>query len=83
MPLQYDDEPGSWGRMSEGWPQIQFSSTRLHDEAWRYCVKDNAVPYGSYVSMTYKGMNLIIRFETEEYKKKVVDHMLAWAGINV
>lgn len=46
------DEPGSWGRMSEGWPEIKG------DEAYAMYVFANcapSIPYGSYVLMKEKG----------------------------
>lgn len=46
------DEPGSWGRMSEGWPGING------DEAYDMYVFANctgAIPYGSYVLMSQRG----------------------------
>lgn len=39
------DEPGSWGRMSEGWPEISVKARDVY--AFASCVK--SVPYGSYV----------------------------------
>jgi len=46
------DEPGSWGRMSEGWPEIRG------DVAYSMYVFANcapSVPYGSYVLMSERG----------------------------
>ena len=46
------DEPGSWGRMSNGWPDIKG------DEAYAMYVFANCaptVPYGSYVLMDERG----------------------------
>lgn len=46
------DEPGSWGRMSEGWPDIKG------DEAYAMYVFANCaptIPYGSYVLMGERG----------------------------
>lgn len=46
------DEPGSWGRMSKGWPSI------YGDKAYDMCVFANcgeSIPYGSYVLMSQKG----------------------------
>jgi hypothetical protein len=41
------DEPGSWGRMSEGWPYI---IDRAYDRyVFANCV--TSIPYGSYVFM--------------------------------
>ena len=44
MPLEYDDEPGSWGRLSEGWPETPHTAGK-----WLLCTKTEIVPYGSYV----------------------------------
>lgn len=39
------NEPGSWGRLSEGWPE-----TGLHAEAkFALCGRGKYLPYGSYV----------------------------------
>lgn len=47
MPLEYDDEPGSWGRMSEGWPS---TSERAMDKyVFLNKLTHPPVPYGSYV----------------------------------
>lgn len=45
------DEPGSWGRASEGWPEI------TGDVAHEMYVFANrgAIPYGSYVLMDERG----------------------------
>lgn len=46
------DEPGSWGRMSNGWPGIKG------DQAYDMFVFANCcetIPYGSYVLMGQKG----------------------------
>lgn len=46
------DEPGSWGRMSNGWPGIR--AMNAHDMyVFANCV--NSIPYGSYVLMSQKG----------------------------
>lgn len=46
MPLTYDDEPGSWGRHSEGWPETTYTMGK-----WLLCTKAAIVPYGSFVVM--------------------------------
>lgn len=46
MPLTYDDEPGSWGRHSEGWPETPYTMGK-----WLLCTKAAIVPYGSFVVM--------------------------------
>lgn len=46
------DEPGSWGRASEGWPEIRG------DAAYAMYVFANCaptIPYGSYVLMSQRG----------------------------
>jgi len=45
------DEPGSWGRMSEGWPDIKGADAyNMH--VFANCAP--SVPYGSYVLMGQK-----------------------------
>jgi hypothetical protein len=63
LPLQYDDEPGSWGRLSEGWSEVHFGGEKACDEAFQLCAKEHLVPYGSYVRMGKTWM----RFETAAY----------------
>lgn len=41
------DEDGSWGRLSEGWPEI----TEHAYEKYVFCNMTGVVPYGSYVFM--------------------------------
>jgi len=65
MPLQYDDEPGSWGRASEGWPETPYTIGK-----WLLCTKAEVVPYGSYVLMNFKDGGTI-RVETEALKRKL------------
>lgn len=46
------DEPGSWGRMSKGWPGIKG------DDAYAMYVFANctpSIPYGSYVLISQRG----------------------------
>lgn len=38
------DEPGSWGRLSEGWPETPYNTAK-----WLLCTKAEVVPYGQYV----------------------------------
>lgn len=38
------DEPGSWGRMSEGWPETPYTPAKF-----LLCTKTGIVPYGQYV----------------------------------
>lgn len=89
MPLVYDDEPGSWGRMSKGWPELRFQNLEELDEALRFCVRGpngkGAVPYGSYVNVSsYSTVThtsaepFILRLETEPLKMKVHIHMQEW-----
>ena len=71
MPLQYDDVPGSWGTMSQGWPETPYSMGK-----WLLCTKAHVVPYGSYVKV-----GDVIRVETpkllaaleEAYKGMFID----------
>lgn len=86
------EEPGSWGRLSRGWPTIVLASKEEYDEAWHYCVRGpngkGAVQYGSYVGMMdtkYHGYGkdptyscFEIRLETKEYLDKVTKHMTEW-----
>lgn len=46
------DEPGSWGRMSKGWPEIVGDGAL---EMYFYANKTKCIPYGSYVLMAEKG----------------------------
>lgn len=39
------DEPGSWGRLSEGWPE----TSEYAYEKYVFCNMTGVVPYGSYV----------------------------------
>lgn len=72
------DEPGSWGRASEGWPSTPYTAGKL-----LLCTKANIVPYGSYVvvgvervehpeahwwepSYHYDYSKAVIRCETQE-----------------
>lgn len=92
MPLQYDDEPGSWGRQSEGWPETPYTMGK-----WLLCTKTKIVPYGSYVvvgvervehpnahrwepSYHYDYSKAFIRVETYELKKRLED---AYQGLFV
>lgn len=38
------DEPGSWGRLSEGWAEADYTPAK-----WLLCTKAHVVPYGQYV----------------------------------
>lgn len=38
------DEPGSWGRLSEGWPETPYTPGKM-----LLCTKAGVVPYGQYV----------------------------------
>lgn len=82
MPLAYDDEPGSWGRMSEGWPETPYTPGKL-----LLCTKAGIVPYGSYVVVgsklnerrhqwdtttpRYDYSEAVIRVETEALKQRL------------
>lgn len=46
------DEPGSWGRASEGWPEV--SGDYAYD-LYVFANKTSVVPYGSYVLMAQRG----------------------------
>lgn len=59
MPLTYDDEPGSWGRHSVGWPETPYSVSK-----WLLCSRAMVVPYGSYVRV-----DDVIRIETQALKE--------------
>lgn len=85
MPLVYDDEPGSWGRLSKGWPQYTTRVEAEYHEAWRFCVKEKAIPYGSYVDMSAYDRTIsahvapfVIRVENTAYRKVLIDHMVEW-----
>jgi hypothetical protein len=38
------DEPGSWERLSEGWPEVPYTKIR-----WMFCLNNKDFPYGTYV----------------------------------
>lgn len=62
------DEPGSWGRMSDGWPGIRG------DEAlamYVFANRSEAIPYGSYVLMSERGKY----GATESYLRVHADHI--------
>lgn len=69
MPCVYDDEPGSWGRQSEGWPEMPYTMGK-----WLLCTKAQVVPYGSYVLIepNYPSKEgAVLRIETEALKAKL------------
>lgn len=71
MPLKYDDEDGSWGRLSEGWPEIDDN---LANAKYRFCCMSNAIPYGSYVFIQkgYRGSEKdVLRIENKELLKEL------------
>jgi hypothetical protein len=55
------DEPGSWGRLSEGWPETPYNTAK-----WLLCTKAEVVPYGQYVVV-----GDVIRVASEELKRKL------------
>jgi hypothetical protein len=62
------DEPGSWGRMSKGWPGIKG------DDAYDMFVFANcapSIPYGSYVLISQKGQY----GARESYLRVHIDHI--------
>ncbi len=79
MPLsQHDpdlDYDGSWGDASIGWPAIKFESQEAAEAAYVLTHRVVKVPYGSYVLVDKE-----LRLETEEWKKRVEEHL---AGIVV
>ena len=62
MPLQYDNEPGSWGRLSQDWPKLVLPDDDEAERAFIACSKGRLVPYGSYVLA-----GLELRCEREQY----------------
>lgn len=60
MPLQYDDEPGSWEKLSEKWPYIDFETNEMAEIVYRWCI--TYLPYGTYVLL-----GTVIRFETMDW----------------
>jgi NTP pyrophosphatase (non-canonical NTP hydrolase) len=46
------DEPGSWGRMSEGWPEIHGDIALA---MYALAVQSKVIPYGSYVLVSERG----------------------------
>jgi hypothetical protein len=71
MPLTYDEEPGSWKRLSEGWPEIKFMNDTHADVAFILCGRARVVPYGSYVKV-----GNTIRVETNKQLKDLEDIMI-------
>ena len=69
--LQYDDEPGSWGRASLNWPRLLFQSQADVDRAYVACSREGVVPYGAYV---LDGLEL--RIASEELKNKLAVHLV-------
>jgi hypothetical protein len=65
MPLQYDDEPGSWGRMSEGWPDITTDARAKYV----FLNKSKLFPYGSWVIV-----GDVLRVESEEMRKTLEEN---------
>lgn len=73
MPLEYDDEDGSWWRLSEGWPEI----TNEAYAKYIFANMSKVIPYGSYVfshgdyrnckDSPHKGD--VLRIENEELQK--------------
>lgn len=62
------NEPGSWGRMSDGWPGFRC------DDAYAMYVFANqtgVIPYGSYVLMSQKGQY----DATESYMRVHADYI--------
>jgi hypothetical protein len=46
------NEPGSWGRMSEGWPEIRGD---IALDLYVMANRTGVIPYGSYVLMSERG----------------------------
>ncbi len=46
------DEPGSWGRMSVGWPEVR--GDRAYD-LYVFSTQTGIIPYGSYVLVAHAG----------------------------
>ncbi len=69
MPLPYDCEDGGWGRLSEGWPETNWTIGKQ-----LLCAHAGVVPYGSYVIISdnypsYEGAT--IRTETVEMRDRL------------
>lgn len=68
------DEPGSWGRLSEGWPETPYTIGKM-----LLCSKAGVVPYGQYVVMGgvyvsgvgYDYSNGVIRCASVELRDKL------------
>lgn len=55
------DEPGSWGRLSEGWPE-----TAEHVQAkYALCGRGRYIPYGSYVLVGSSTDRPVLRIATQ------------------
>lgn len=68
------DEPGSWGRLSEGWPSTPYTVGKF-----LLCSKASVVPYGQYVVVGAKGAypydysQAVIRCATTELRDKLAN----------
>lgn len=65
------DEPGSWGRLSEGWPELISATPELTTRAFVACSLEGVVPYGSYVRID----DYTLRIETAALMGKLVEHL--------
>ena len=72
MPLVYDDIPGSWGKLSKGWPFTYENAYEKYVFLNKLSPKARPVPYGSYVfhngQLRIESQELLCILE-EEYKK--------------
>jgi hypothetical protein len=68
------DEDGSWGRLSEGWPETPYNTAK-----WLLCTQAEVVPYGQYVVVGSKQISgarydyseAVIRVASEELRAKL------------
>lgn len=68
------DEPGSWGRLSDGWPSVAYTPAKF-----LLCSKAHIVPYGQYVvvgardsdNSGYDYSHARIRIATKELAEKL------------
>lgn len=63
------DEPGSWGRLSEGWP----STDQYVEAKYALCGRGRFLPYGSYVLFGEARGKKVLRVATEEQLKDLND----------
>lgn len=78
MPLKYDDEDGSWGRLSQRWPAVQFESYSIAQECMPICWRDLKMASGTYVVCLGE-----IRCETRELRDQLYNFIFMRGGVKM